>query len=222
LTVHEFESQPGLRLRFYLVQSVGAEVTALHLQLADETDWRRQLQVARAGFGAALAEEFARAGIKTNSAVPPEAASEFSNIIGAVRGKSVAYVTFTPRAVGFSALSEDQRYSTQVRRRFMLLGQTLAGMQVWDTLRSIEAVRATKGLGAAALHLSATAPMTEVAAFANLYAPGLKSVTLAQAPRPDKAAPDFLNWSRVVTPAGLLKLAGRRCPVTVQPPSGSE
>ncbi len=51
------------------------------------------------------------------------------------------YVMFMPRGYGLASLTDDERYITQVRRRFMLLGQTLAGMQVWDVRRCLQVVR---------------------------------------------------------------------------------
>ena len=99
----------------------------------------------------------------------------------------------------------------------MLLGQTQAGMQVWDVRRATQAVRQVAGLGAVPLHYHASPAMTEVATFAAVFEPGVSSLTLAQAPRSDKEAPDFLNWSRILTPRQLLQLARDRCPVKLPP-----
>ncbi|MFT5857486.1 MAG: dienelactone hydrolase, partial [Verrucomicrobiales bacterium] len=60
-----------------------------------------------------------------------------------------AVALFAPRGVGPTAWTEDARERVHIRRRFMLLGQTLDGMRVWDIRRAIAAVRAieaTKGL----------------------------------------------------------------------------
>jgi hypothetical protein len=64
--------------------------------------------------------------------------------------------------------------------------------------------------------------MTEVATFAAIFEPGVRALTLAQAPRTDKEAPDFLNWSRIVTPKQLLGLAEARCKVDIQPQQRSK
>ena len=98
----------------------------------------------------------------------------------------------------------------------MLLGQTLAGMQAWDVRRAAQAARAVKGLDEMPLHLHASTEMTEVATFATLFEPGIATLTLGQAPRSDKQAPDFLNWSRIVTPQQLLRLAEVQCKVQVE------
>ncbi len=215
LTVHEFESQPGVALRFYLARAAGSAPTALHLEAVDETNWLQQLELARAGFSAALDEEFTLAGVQTNAPVSAETAQQFAKWMRYIRDNQAAYITFAPRGVGATALGGDKKYRDHVRRRFMLLGQTLAGMQVWDVRRAAQAARQVEGLAGVPLHFHASSEMTEVTAFAAIFEPGVESLTLAHAPRADKEAPDFLNWSRIVTPQQLLILAQDRCKVNV-------
>ena len=115
-----------------------------------------------------------------------------------------------------TALADDKKYQIHVRRRFMLLGQTLAGMQVWDVRRAAQAAKTLNGLDNLPMHFHASPEMTEVATFAAIFEPGITSLTLSQAPRTDKEAPDFLNWSRILTPKQLLALAQVRCKVNVE------
>ncbi len=217
LSVHEFESQPGVKLRFYLARPMDSTPKSLHLETVDAENWRQQLALAQAGFAAAFADEFAVAGVKADQPVPPELAKQFSGWIQYIKKSGAAYVTFAPRGVGYSALTDDKKYLTQTRRRFMLLGQTQAGMQVWDVRRATQAARQVEGLGAVPLHYHASPAMTEVATFAAVFEPGVSSLTLAQAPRGDQVAPDFLNWSRILTPRQLLQLARDRCQVVLPP-----
>jgi hypothetical protein len=222
LEVREFESQPGIRLRFYLARPVDGEPTAVHLETVDEENWRAQLQLARAGFPKALKDELIAAHLNTDEAVPGEAGQQFARWMRYIKENKAAYVTFTPRAVGLTALVDNQKYLVQVRRRFMLLGQTLAGMQVWDVRRAAEAVKTVPGLAELPMHFHASPEMSEVATFAAIFEPGVRSLTLAQAPRTDKEAPDFLNWSRIATPKQLLGLAEARCKVDIQPQQRSK
>jgi len=216
LTVHEFESQPGVKLRFYLARPVDGSPKALHLETVDETHWREELELARVGFASAFSEELEIAGLKSDSPAPPEVAAHFDKWLHYIRDNQAAYITFTPRGIGMSAITTEKQYSTHVRRRFMLLGQTLAGMQVWDVRRAIQASREIDGLQAVPLHLHASQEMTEVVTFASLFEPQVSSLTLAHDPRADKQAPDFLNWSRIITPKQLLSLAQQRCKVNIQ------
>ena len=216
LSVHEFESQPGVTLRFYLVRPVAGGFTKIQLSIVDATRWREQMELARVGFSVVLKDELALAGVKTDAPVTAEMTGQFAGIMRAVRENQTAYLTFTPRGVGMTASAGDARYLVQLRRCFMLLGQTLAGMQTWDVRRAIQAARAIDSLRSLPLQLGGSPEMTEVVAFAALFEPNLAEVTLANEPRPDKEAPDFLNWSRLVTPAQLLTLVKGRCPVTVE------
>ena len=216
LTVHEFESQPGVTLRFYLARPAAGPVTNVQLSVVDASRWREQMELARVGFSTVLRDEVALAGVKTGVPVTAEAADQFATIMRAVRENQTAYITFTPRGVGLTASGGDAKYLVQLRRRFMLLGQTLAGMQTWDLRRAMEAARTIDSLRSLPLHLSGSPEMTEVAAFAALFEPNITKVTFTQEPRPDQEAPDFLNWSRLLTPAQLLTWVKSRCEVTVK------
>lgn len=215
LSVHEFDSENGIRLRFYLAQRCLVAPKALHLETVDDANWQQQLQLAKVGFAAAFGEEFARAGIDPKSPVTPEQQKQFAGWMRYIRDNGAAYITFAPRGVGPTALGGDKRYQTQMRRRFMLLGETLASTQVWDVHRASEAARALPGLGELPLHFHASREMTEIATFAALFEPKLTSLTLAQPPRTDKDAPDFLNWRRIVTPGQLLSLAEQKTKVNL-------
>lgn len=215
LSVHEFDSESGIHLRFYLAQPTVTAPKALHIETVDDANWQQQLQLAKAGFASAFGEEFARAGIDSKSEVSPDQQKKFVGWMRYIRDNGAAYITFAPRGVGLTALGGDKRYQTQMRRRFMLLGETLASTQVWDVHRASEAARALPGLSDLPLHFHASPEMTEVATFAALFEPKLASLTLAQPPRTDKDAPDFLNWSRIVTSGQLLTLAEQKTKVNL-------
>jgi len=213
LSVYEFESEQGIQLRFYLAQPVQGAPEALYVETVDDADWLKEMRLARSGFASALRDELAEVQAK-----PSETESESKELerwMQHIRDHRGAYVTFAPRGVGLTRLTNEKAYVTQVRRRFMLLGKTLAGMQTWDVRRAIQAARLLKGLESIPLHLYSSAEMAEVVTFAAVFEPGVTSMTLPQAPRNDKAAPDFLNWSRIVTPRQLLSLAQSRCKVSI-------
>ena len=217
LAVYEFESQPHVKLRFYLARAAEGAPIAVHVQAVDQSSWQQQIQLGRALFPQALREEIAAAHLDAQQPVSTELAQHAAGWIRYIKDNRSAYITFTPRAIGLTALAEDNKYQVQVRRRFMLLGQTLAGMQVWDIRRAVQAAKMLTPLSAIPMHLHASPELTEVATFAAVFEPGIASLTLTQYPRPDKEAPDFLNWSRIVTEKQLLHLAEARCKVTIEP-----
>ena len=126
---------------------------------------------------------------------------------GPLENSDVVYVAFAPRGLGRTALSDDKTHRTQTRRRFMLLGQTLAGMQVWDVRRCVQMLRELgydcpiilKGDGEAASLVSLAALYEKV-----------ETVSVKNYPKDDKAQPDYLNISRIVTPAQVLDLVRQR------------
>jgi len=196
LTVYEFESQPCVNLRFYLARPADGVPTAIHLETVGERSWHQQLELGKAAFPTALREELASARIRTDEPVSVELSQHVAKWMSYIKDNHAVYITFTPRGVGLTALADDKKYQTQVRRRFMLLGQTLAGMQVWDVRRAAQAARKVSDLASVPMHLHAAAEMTEVATFVAIFEPGISSLTLEQEPRSDKEAADFLNWSR--------------------------
>jgi dienelactone hydrolase len=48
---------------------------------------------------------------------------------------------FAPRNIGPTASNPATKAQTQLRRRYMLLGESLEGMQAWDVRRAIQAIR---------------------------------------------------------------------------------
>ena len=210
LTVHEFESQPGVTLRFYLARPVATKIKALHLEVVDDAGWLRQLQLARAGFAPAFREELAQAGVDATAPLPEPLRQQFTKWMGYIRDHGGAYVTFAPRGVGFTALSGDEKQRTQIRRRFMLLGQTLDGMRVWDVRRALQSARALDGLGALPVVLWGNGGAACNALVASLFEPGIAELQLSGLPENEKEWPDYLNAWRVTTPKQLISLAGQR------------
>ena len=211
LSVYAYTSQPGVELRLYLARPAEGPVSSLHFDLVEESSWRKRMGVAQHGFRGALESEIALAGVAGET----EGASELLEWTRAIREQQQVFVTLTPRGVGQSRPTAEKTYLTHLRRRFMLLGQTLAGMQVFDVVRALEAVRQLPGLSRLPTQGHASLEMTEVAAFASLFQPEIQSLSLAQEPRSDKEAPDFLNWSRWLTPEQLLSLVKTRCTVKI-------
>ncbi len=114
-------------------------------------------------------------------------------------------VCIVPRGLGPAAWTNDPAKLTQIRRRFMLLGQTMAGMQVWDIQRASHAFQQLHPNTVLSLHgqdTNATAVM-----LAALSESNIKSVELMDPPAHHRQAEDYLNLAKIVEPrqvAGLL------------------
>ena len=98
----------------------------------------------------------------------------------------------------------------------MLLGQTLAGMQVWDVRRCLQTTRSLLGFNKAALQLWGRGHMASVVCLASLYEPSIDQLNLTKYPQNDKVQPDYLNISRIATPGQILDLAALRLKVNLQ------
>jgi dienelactone hydrolase len=123
------------------------------------------------------------------------------------------YVALSPRGIGPTRLTQNQKHLTQTRRRFMLLGQTLAGQQVWDVRRCIRALRTLERYDGAPLELWGTGDSASLVTLASLFEKEISHLNLSGYPASDREQPDFLNISRFATTAQLLDLAKRKTEV---------
>lgn len=105
------------------------------------------------------------------------------------------FAVFVPRGVGDPAFAS-QAASTRMKRRFMLLGQTLDGMRVWDIMSAIAALKRSRGSENTKITLAASGPMAVNAAFANLFEP-VEKLALTDLPANPKQRPDYLGVLRV-------------------------
>jgi hypothetical protein len=111
--------------------------------------------------------------------------------------RAVAY--FAPRGIGPTAWGDgDLEEHTHIRRRFMLLGQTLDGMRVWDTRRAIQALRSVDGFADKSLRVIANGEMAGIALYTALFEPDVAKLTLHDLSISHREGPDFLNVLRVL------------------------
>lgn len=215
LTLLELESQPKIHLRLYVLQPVGRKLDQIDVELVDQKGFQRVIQLLGTCFGDLLTEELQQLDSQ-NSKTPGDIPA---NWLAQNREGSSAYVLIAPRCVGITALGGDPKYLTQMRRRFMLLGSTLASSQVWDTVQCLKTLGRIDSLSKAMINLRAAEAMTEIACFAVLFGPEVDHLSLDISPRNDQAAPDFLNWSRIVTPKQLQILVEHKTELSITKPA---
>jgi dienelactone hydrolase len=166
LTAYDFTSQEDVRLRLFVVRAVGAprreRVTA---EVLDQAGWRQFVAAARAIAGDELRDEAAALadGASPSAAAFDRLAEQCKN------GREL--VLIAPRGVGPTATDPDPKEQAQMHRRFMLLGQTFEGMQVWDVRRALLAQASFSEPAPAPRWLRARGPMAGVALYAALAAP---------------------------------------------------
>ena len=220
LQIHEFESQPGVPLRLYTLTPAQARPERVVLSILQDEEkqsaigdsgngwagvfrfeaWSRMM---RAGFGDELGADI--------SGEPDENA--FAELQKSLREFPGKVVFFAPRGVGPHRWKQPERKQVQIRRRFMLLGQTVDAMRVWDIRRSIQAVQASNNLP---LWLEASGDMAVNSLYASLFETNIARIALSGVPSSHLDAPDYLNVMRVLDIPEAVALAADRAPLQIE------
>ncbi len=194
----DFTSQHDVSLRLYLLENAAATnvepVSLTVLDQAGASRWLanvRALAGERARFSESLAGEF----LGTN--LPAADFTALEKLKSEVLDKSSARAFFAPRGSGLTAWSGDEKVLTRIRRRFMLLGQTLEGMRVWDIRRAIQALHYVRADDKGKIELSADGPMAANALYAALFEPNVRRLDLTPLPRSHTEGPDYLGVLKV-------------------------
>lgn len=218
LRVFEFTSQTHARLPLFVLNAAGARrPRQVSLAVVDERGWDEWAARLEASFPDVLAPD----GGASSPSQPDAAVRAWARELKSSRR---ALVIFAPRGVGPTAWSGDARKQVHLRRRFMLLGQTLAGMRVWDARRALQAVRALPEFKDAPITLTAARDLSGVALYASLFEPPVQGLELEQLPASHREGPDLLNVLRVFDVPQALALAAERGPVRLfdSDPAGAE
>lgn len=205
LIAYDFVSQEHVPLRLYVLHRAGddnAEMVVLNC--LDEAAWQEWLAAARVGFADVLNEEALPE--------PDEVAYESLQEMFRSFNWSMAYVA--PRGIGPTAWDGSEKKQIQNRRRFMLLGQTLDGMRVWDVRRAIQALRETP-YGQSPVWLQAERQMAGVALYASLYESGIERIDLWEMPASHRDGPILLNVLRSLDVPQAVAMAAERAPVRI-------
>ncbi len=200
----DFTSQPGVTLRLYIAQRKIKPAGPTVLEVLDAAGWKAWLAAMQVAFADELTEE--RVGVGASVTAAPASFVELKQKLE----ETGSLAWFAPRGVGLDAWSGDGQKQTQIRRRLMLLGQTLDGMRVWDIRRAAQAIHALRGYEKAAVHLHAGGGMGVNALYATLFEPGVARVELQGLPESHREGPDYLNVLKVVDLTEALRLAGGR------------
>jgi len=186
-SAYEFTSQPHVRLRLYVLgPEDNGKVQSAALTVLDDHLWPK--------FLAAMSVAFAKELTDQKLAEPDSAA--FGRIRKTINSEHRAIAFFAPRGIGPSAWNPDERKQTQIRRRFMLLGQTADSMRVWDVRRAIQALRSIDSLRNAPLTLQGQDKTAGIALYAAIFDDNIETLNLWHPPHSHRQGPIFLNVLR--------------------------
>ena len=223
----DFESQPHVRLRLYTLQSASlrsparvvlsalgqpprlagtnAPTTSKPTALPEFDGW---LAALRTQFAGELTEELA---VASPSPAPDPPA--FETLRHQLQTNRAVFAWVAPRGVGLTAWGGTETQQRHLVRRYMLLGQTLEGMRVWDLRCAMQAVRAQKEWRATPLWLRAEGNLAADALYASLFEPALADLDLWQLPASHRQGPDYLNVLRILDLPQAAAMAAERCPL---------
>jgi hypothetical protein len=200
LEVYTFESQPGVDLYLYVARRSRPEQPGtVELRVLNEQGWDNWV----AAMGGLFGEEFKRLpGMEvTGAAVSTVATVDtgwFDEMRERLMGESLAMAWLAPRGIGPTAWTRAERDVVQIRRRFMLLGQTLDGMRVWDIRRGLAVLREVEPFRESAIHLRGEGAMGVNLLMAGVFEPGWERLELVGIPSTFRDGPDYLNVLRFI------------------------
>jgi dienelactone hydrolase len=126
-----------------------------------------------------------------------------------------ALAFFAPRGVERGGWPSQPAKAAQLRRRYMLLGQTLDGMRVWDIRCAAQALQALPQFKKTPVCVRAKGQMGVNAAYAALFEPGIRRLELAALPASHREGPDYLNVLKVWDIPQVLELLEARVEIKV-------
>jgi len=221
LSAFDFTSQPHVRLRLYLAHRAGggsailAEISRagnpchkadqVVLNTLNEKAWTEWLAAMRVGFADELKEQ----------TLPEPNESVFKQYQQMLNDKQQIMAYIAPRGIGPTAWNPDERKQTQIRRRFMLLGQTLDGMRVWDVRRAIQTLRTIDSTRDVPFTLQGKGQMAGIVLYASLFEPDIDRLDLWHLPRSHRNGPTFLNVLRYLDMPQAVAMAAERSQIRI-------
>jgi hypothetical protein len=177
------------------------------LDVPDEQGWTQWLAAMRIGFADELKDE----------TLPDPNEDDFNHIRQTLKDNNSVLAFATPRGIGLTAWNPDEQKQTQIRRRFMLLGQTLDGMRVWDVRRAIQALRQVELLNDVPVALKGQRLTAGIVLYASLFEPDIDGLDLWHLPGSHNDGPVFLNVLRYMDIPQATAMAAERTQVRIYP-----
>jgi dienelactone hydrolase len=199
LRAFDFVSEENVELRLWLLTAAKVEKPSLVVLTAvDEPGWQEWTQE----LGPAFAD------VLQLSQEPRFDAAKFRQTRRMLEVNGWAFATVAPRGIGPTRWAEaGTPDDAHVRRRFVLLGQTLDGQRVWDVRRGLDVLRGVPELKGAPLWLQGTGDMAGVVLYAALFEPDVARLDLWHPPATHRQGPIFLNVRRVLDMPQAMALA---------------
>ncbi len=202
LQTYEFTSQSNVKLPLWVFRRNGAKPSdPILLEVLDQKRWPELLASAKPTFPAAFAKE------KSTGDHHDDKNSRFAKIRQRLINETSTIAFFAPRGIGLTVWNTQGRRDVEIRRRFLLLGQTLDGMQAFDIRRACQALRSIEGQEDAPLRIEAYDQMAGNALYASLFESNISQLDLHGLPNSHNHGPYYLNVLRVLDVPQALAMA---------------
>jgi hypothetical protein len=144
----------------------------------------------------------------------PAAVEAFvADVKALVEPGDTAVVFFAPRGLGLDSWNPPARTQQHLPRRFMLLGQTVDAMRVWDLRRLVETLRELEPVREARIEVEARGTQAVNALYATLFTEGVSALRLRALPASHMQGPDYLNVLRYLDLPQAVAMAAERTDV---------
>ncbi|HYR57566.1 MAG TPA: hypothetical protein VEO95_03005, partial [Chthoniobacteraceae bacterium] len=202
----DFTSEDAIALTLWILHRADTKPEDLELvvlNVLDDESWKEFSSLAAAAFPAQF------------PGASPDAKS-FAEERSMLLGTKWAMAYVCPRGIGpqsWSKLSPVKQ--TQLRRRLLLLGESLESGQVWDIRQAAAALRAAPGFAKVPLWLQSQKTMAANTLYASLFIPDVKRLDLHALPASQRAGPIYLNVLRHLDLPQAAALAAERSTLAI-------
>lgn len=213
LTTAPFTSEEGIPLTLWVLNREDLkpeELELVVLNVLGDDGWQEFQTLAATAFPG----QFPGA-----AADPKNFAEERKMLLGTKW--AMAYVC--PRGAGptsWAGLSTAKQ--THLRRRLLLLGESLESGQVWDIQQAASALRSLPGFAKTPLWLQAQKVMAGNALYASLFIPEVKRLDLHALPSSQKNGPIYLNVLRHLDLPQAAAMAAERSTLAIYTAEGAD
>ncbi len=213
LTVSQFTSEEGIPLTLWLLHRADLkpeEFELVVLNVLGDDGWQEFKGLAAGGFPAQFA-----------GATPD--AKTFADERKMLLGTKWAMAYVCPRGAGptsWAALPASKQ--THLRRRLLLLGESLDSGQVWDIRQAAAALRSLPGFAQTPLWLQAQKIMAANTLYASLFIPEVRRLDLHTPPASQKNGPIYLNVLRHLDLPQAAAMAAERSTLAIYTADGAD
>lgn len=204
VSAYQFNSQAGLPLRLWLISGASTQKSKqVVVKIVTQPEWEEWLGSMAVDFSDRIREI-----VGTGWEATPTPAANTARL-ETIRKKLVedqsALAIVAPRGIGPTAWPAKKE--AQILRRFVLVGQTLDGMRVWDVRRALASLRQIADVNGVSLRLEGRGLMAGIALYASLFEPDIAALDLWDLPTSHRNGPIFLNIQKMLDMPQALAMA---------------